>query len=63
MIPALLLKVYDMLGRELALLVNEPKEAGYHSVIWNAGNLPSGVYFYRLETNGKSFVQKMALVR
>ncbi|HWP82394.1 MAG TPA: T9SS type A sorting domain-containing protein, partial [Bacteroidota bacterium] len=57
------LKVYDVLGREVATLVNEHKEAGLHAVQWDAGSLPSGMYFYRLEANGKSYVQKMLLVR
>jgi hypothetical protein len=42
------LKVYDLLGREVATLVNEIKPAGSYSVGWNAQGMPSGVYFYRL---------------
>ncbi len=42
------LKVFDILGREVAVLVNDNKEAGYHSVEFNALNLPSGVYIYTL---------------
>jgi hypothetical protein len=42
------LKVFDALGREVALLVQGQKEAGYHSVQWNASGLPSGIYLYRL---------------
>ena len=57
------LKVYDVLGREIVTLVNQQKEPGIHSVTWDAGHLPSGMYFYRLETAGKSVVRKMALVR
>jgi hypothetical protein len=43
------LRVFDLLGREMATLVNEKKSAGTYTVTWNAGaKIPSGVYFYRL---------------
>ena len=42
------LKIYDVLGRELVTLVNEIKEPGYNKIKFDAGNLSSGVYFYRL---------------
>jgi hypothetical protein len=42
------LKVYDVLGREVAALVGEKLEPGYYSRQWNASAVPSGVYFYRL---------------
>lgn len=45
----LTLKVYDVLGREVATLVNEEKPAGYFDVRWDAMNVASGVYFYRIE--------------
>jgi hypothetical protein len=43
------LKVFDILGREVATLVNEELNQGEHSVVFDARNLPSGVYFYRLQ--------------
>lgn len=57
------IKVYDVLGSEIAELVNETKEAGYHSVEFNASNLPSGVYIYTLQVNGFSTSQKMLLLK
>ena len=43
------LKVYDLLGREVAVLVDEQKPAGTYTQQWNANGIPSGVYFYRLQ--------------
>lgn len=57
------IKVYDVLGSEVAELVNETKEAGYHSVEFNASNLPSGVYIYTLQVNGFSSSNKMLLLK
>lgn len=57
------LKVYDMLGKEVATLVNETKFAGNYSVDFNGSNLPSGTYFYRIETDDFSDVKKMILVK
>ncbi|MBK7629451.1 MAG: T9SS type A sorting domain-containing protein [Ignavibacteriales bacterium] len=57
------LKVYDVLGNEVATLVNEYKSAGSYEVEFNASSLSSGIYFYRL--NAGSFVQtkKMILIK
>ena len=57
------LKVYDLLGGEVAQLVNGEIEAGSYEIIFNANNLASGVYFYRLQAG--SFVQtkKMIIIR
>jgi hypothetical protein len=57
------LKVYDILGNEVAILVNSEKPSGVYVVEWNAANVPSGVYFYQLKTG--SFVQtkKMLLLK
>ena len=46
------LKVYDMLGREVKTLVNQMKTAGYHNAQFNADELASGAYFYRLSVSG-----------
>lgn len=57
------LKVYDVLGREAAALVNEVKNAGSYTVDFNASGFTSGIYFYRLEVNGLSEVRKMMLLK
>jgi hypothetical protein len=57
------LKVYDILGREAAMLVNEYKNAGNYTVDFSASNYTSGVYFYKLEVNGISEVKKMLLLK
>ncbi|MEK7263686.1 MAG: FG-GAP-like repeat-containing protein [Bacteroidota bacterium] len=59
------LKVYDIFGREIAALVNEQKTAGTYFVTWDASNTPSGVYFYRLNINSGEFVitKEMMLVK
>jgi hypothetical protein len=57
------LKIYDVLGREVRNLVNETKVAGYYSVDFNASDLSSGVYFYKLEANGFSDIKKMMLIK
>lgn len=57
------LKVFDMLGKEVAILVNETKEEGQYSIMFDASNLPSGIYVYSLRVN--DFVQnkKMTLLK
>ena len=66
-----ILKLYDVLGREIATLINEYRPAGKYEVNWNATNLPSGVYFYRLQvkdpetSSGQGFAEtrKMLLLK
>jgi hypothetical protein len=55
------LRVFNTLGQEVASLVNELKEAGYHRVTWNA-NVPSGIYFYRLQAGEFTETKKMILL-
>ena len=57
------LKVYDVLGREIATLVNEEKPAGSYEVSFNGSRLPSGVYFVRMTAGEFSSVIKMSLVK
>jgi hypothetical protein len=58
-----LLKVFDMLGRQVATLVNEEMNAGDHQVRWEASGMASGVYVYRLESGGFSSAKKLLLLR
>ena len=57
------LKVYDMLGREVAALINEFKQAGYYSLDFNASGLSSGIYFYKLQVNDFTDIKKMVLIK
>ena len=57
------IKVYDILGNELATLVNEEKPAGSYKVIWNAFNFPSGVYFYQIKAGDFIQTKKMILLK
>jgi len=57
------LRVYNTLGQEVATLVDEVKEAGYHSVKWDASEMPSGVYFYRLTAGEFSQARRMVLMQ
>jgi hypothetical protein len=58
------LKLYDVTGRELATLLDEERKAGYYqSAAVDASRFGSGMYFYRLEANGKLLTRKMLLVK
>ncbi len=57
------LKVYDILGREITKLVDEFKQSGTYTVIFNAKELSSGIYFYNLRTGNYSSTKKMVLIR
>lgn len=57
------LKVFDMLGKEIATLVSENQATGVYSVDFNALQYPSGVYFYKIITDGFSDVKKMTLIK
>ena len=57
------LVVYDILGREVATLVNEVKSPGSYTVSWNAAGIASGVYFYRMDGGGFTETKKMMLLR
>lgn len=55
--------VYDLLGKEISVLVYETEKSGYHSVEFNARNLPSGVYIYTLQVNDFISSKKMTVIK
>lgn len=57
------LKIYDMLGREIETLVNEEKAPDTYSINWYASDIPSGVYFYRLQAGTFSITKKLILLK
>jgi photosystem II stability/assembly factor-like uncharacterized protein len=57
------LAAYDALGREVAVLVDEAREAGAHAVAFDASSLPAGVYVVRLEAGGQTLTQRLTLLR
>ncbi len=57
------LKIFDLLGKEVATLVNNNLTAGNHSAIFNSGNISSGVYYYTLNAGGQSITKRMILAK
>jgi 5-hydroxyisourate hydrolase-like protein (transthyretin family) len=57
------IKVYNIIGREIAILVNEQKTAGYYQVQFDAANIPTGIYFCRINAGNYSAVNKMLLLK
>ncbi len=57
------IKVYDLLGKEVAVLVNEQKSAGTYEVDFNASLLSSGVYFYRMQSGYFSDIKRMVVIK
>ena len=57
------LSIFNLLGQEVEVLVNERKEAGSYTASWNAGNLSSGVYMYRLEVGSNVITKRMTLIK
>ena len=57
------IKIYDVLGKEVATLVNEEKPAGNYQIEFNGANLPSGIYFYRIQANDYVETRKMVLLK
>ncbi|MDQ3022159.1 MAG: YCF48-related protein [Bacteroidota bacterium] len=57
------LNIYDNLGRKVDELVNEYRTAGLYETDWNANNFPSGIYFYKIETENFTVTKKMILIK
>lgn len=57
------LKIFNLIGQEIETMVSNDLSAGSYSYKWNADNLPSGIYLYRLETDSYSAVNKMTLIK
>jgi hypothetical protein len=57
------LAVYDLLGREVAVLVNEITPAGRHQAVFNGQHLSSGIYVYRLQSGGQLLTGRMLLMK
>ncbi len=57
------ISVYNLMGQKVATLVDENKSAGQYNIRWNAANVSSGMYYYRLEANGQSITHKMTLIK
>ncbi len=57
------LVVYDILGREVATLVNEELSPGSYKIVWDASNYASGLYFYKLITDEYTATKKMVLIK
>ena len=57
------LKIFDVLGNEIATLVSEEKTAGEYEVNFSGLSLSTGIYFYRLQSGGYSITKKMTLVK
>lgn len=57
------IKLYDMIGREVRILVNEFKRAGSHSLTIDGSELPTGIYFYKMETENFTDTKRMILIK
>ena len=58
-----LLRVYNVIGQQVAVLVDGPQPAGSHSAVFDASSLPSGTYFYVLESDGRLETKAMMLIK
>ncbi|MBN2355052.1 T9SS type A sorting domain-containing protein, partial [candidate division KSB1 bacterium] len=57
------LTIYDLNGREISRLVDGNRGAGYHSVVWNAAGIPSGLYYYRLQACDRVATKRLVLLK
>ncbi|MBA4313467.1 MAG: hypothetical protein C0417_12660 [Chlorobiaceae bacterium] len=57
------LKIYNVLGQEVATLIEGEKAPGYYEIEWNADNMPTGVYVYKIMAGNFTDVKRMILIR
>jgi F0F1-type ATP synthase beta subunit len=57
------IKIYNVLGQEVATLVNEVKQVGSYCATWNAAGMRSGIYFYKMQASSFSAMKKMLLLK
>jgi plastocyanin len=57
------IKVYNLIGQEVAVIMNENMTAGSYSKIWNAASMPSGIYFYRMQSGSSTDIRKLVLIK
>ncbi len=55
--------IYDVLGREITTLLNEPIKPGTYEIEWNASDYPTGVYYYKLVADNYTETKKMVLIK
>jgi hypothetical protein len=55
------LSVYNLVGKEISVIVNEEQTTGKHTAQWNAGDTPAGIYFVTLTIGSKSVTNKIVL--
>ncbi|MBK7254617.1 MAG: T9SS type A sorting domain-containing protein [Ignavibacteria bacterium] len=55
--------VFDLSGKEIVKLINDVKTAGYYTIDFNASNLSSGIYFYRISAGNFTATKKMTLIK
>jgi len=58
-----IVKLFDMLGRKVATLVDAHKEAGEYKILFDAGHLPSGIYYYQMKAEAFSQIKKLMLLK
>jgi hypothetical protein len=57
------MKIYDVLGKEVANIINENLKSGTYEIPFNAGQLSSGIYFYKLQSGDFSDIKKMVVIK
>jgi len=57
------IEIYDILGAKVTALLSKQQTTGYHRLIWNAADMPSGTYFYKIKAGDYSEIKKMSLLK